>query len=77
MDEISNHLTLFSQFRNQLMTNSLKIFDFNKMAGFFSKNVRELGSQVPNFLHVWVMITAKNQEKVSVWLMGKKFWIRL
>ena len=23
------------------------------MSGFYSKNVRELGSQVPDFLHVW------------------------
>ena len=45
--------TLFSQFRNQLLINSLKIFDFWKMSRFYSKNVRELGSQVPDFLHVW------------------------
>ena len=26
------------------------------MSGFLSENVRELGSQVPDFLHVWVVI---------------------
>ena len=26
------------------------------MSEFYSKNVRELGSQVPNFLHVWSFV---------------------
>ena len=45
-------LIWFSQYQNKILTKCLKIFDFWKMSGFSSKNIRELGSQVPDFLHV-------------------------
>ena len=45
--------TWFSQYYNQFLTSSLKILDLRKMSRFFFSNVRELGSQVPDFLHVW------------------------
>ena len=35
-----------------ILTKCLEIFCFWKMFGFSSKNIRELGSQVPNFLNV-------------------------
>ena len=46
-------LTWLSKYKNKILTKFLKIFYFWKMSGFPSKNVRELGSQVPDFLHVW------------------------
>ena len=32
------------------------------MSGFYSKNIRELGSQVPDFLHVWHLILLQKKE---------------
>ena len=37
----------------QNLTKCPKTFDFRKMSEFSSKNVRDLGSQDPDFLHVW------------------------
>ena len=43
----------FSQYQNKILKKCRKIFDFWKMSEFSSKNIRELGSRVPDFLHVW------------------------
>ena len=51
--EIGIHLNLIFSISKQNFEKCNKIFDFWKMSGFSSKNVRELGSQVPDFLHVW------------------------
>ena len=45
--------TWFSQNKTKFLTNSLQIYDFWEISGFCDKNVRELGSQFPDFLHVW------------------------
>ena len=50
--EIGIILNLIFSISKQILTKCLKIFDFLKMSGSPSKNIRELGSQVPDFLYV-------------------------
>ena len=49
------HFETLYKFRVVLVIGQIYLFQPNylKITGFFSKNVRELGSQFTNFMHVW------------------------